>query len=119
MEVPRLGVQMELLLLAYATATVRPDPSLVYNLYHSSWQHRILNPLSETRDRTRNLMVPCQISFCCAMTGTQRKTNLEVRRHLEGGIYRKGREMVASSIPGDWIHMGLNVSEKPIEWQDN
>ena len=35
MEVPRLGVQLELQLPAYITATATPDPSHVFNLYHS------------------------------------------------------------------------------------
>ena len=58
MEVPRLGVQLELELLATATVTAAWDPSLISNLHHSSQQHQILNPLSKGRDRTRNLMVP-------------------------------------------------------------
>ena len=33
------------------------------DLHHSSQRRRILNPLSEARDRTRNLMVPSQIRF--------------------------------------------------------
>ena len=37
---PRLGVKLELQLLATATAT--PDPSHVFDLRHSSWQCRIL-----------------------------------------------------------------------------
>ena len=61
MEVPRLGVQWELLLLAYTTATAMRDPGRICDLHHSSWQHRILNPLSKGRDRTRNLMVPGRI----------------------------------------------------------
>ena len=70
MEVPRLGVKSELLLLAYTTATATPDPNCVCNLHHSSRTHRILNPLSEARDRTHNLiMVPSQICFRWAMTG--------------------------------------------------
>ena len=52
MEVPRLGVKSELQLLAYTTATATPDPSRICSLYHSSWQCRILNPLSEARDGT-------------------------------------------------------------------
>ena len=32
------------------------DPSHVCDLHHSSWQRRILSPLSEARDRTRILM---------------------------------------------------------------
>ena len=35
----------------------------------SSKQHQIVNPLSEGRDRTRNLMVPSWICFCCSTTG--------------------------------------------------
>ena len=50
LEVPRLGVQSELLLLAYATATATPDLSLFCDLPHSSQQCQILNPLSEARD---------------------------------------------------------------------
>ena len=49
-EVPRLGVQLELQLLAYATATATPDPSRVCDLHHSSWQCWILNPVSKARD---------------------------------------------------------------------
>ena len=38
-----------------------PDPSRVCDLHHSSQQHQILNPLSEARDQTRNLIVPSPI----------------------------------------------------------
>ena len=55
-EVPRLGVELELQLPAYTTATATRDLSHVCDLHHSSQQRRILNPLSEARDRTRNLM---------------------------------------------------------------
>ena len=44
MEVPRLGVEWELHLLAYTTATAMPHPWRVCDLHHSSRQHRILNP---------------------------------------------------------------------------
>ena len=50
MEVPKLEVESELQLLAYTTATGTWDPSCVFDLHHSSRQHRILHPLSETRD---------------------------------------------------------------------
>ena len=36
METPRLGVELEVQLQAYATATATWDPSHVYNLHHSS-----------------------------------------------------------------------------------
>ena len=68
MEVPRLGVQLELQLLAYMTTT--PDQSQVCDLHHSSRQHWILNPLIEARDRTCNLMVPSWIHFHYAKVGT-------------------------------------------------
>ena len=49
-----------------------PDLSRICDLHHSPWQRRILDPLSEARDQTRNLMVPSQIHFRCATTGTPR-----------------------------------------------
>ena len=56
MEVPRLGVELELRLLAYTTATAMLDLSHICNLHHSSQQRQILNPLNKARDQTRNLM---------------------------------------------------------------
>ena len=44
--------------------------SCIWDLCHSLWQHRILNPLSEARDGTCNLVVPSWIHFCCVTTGT-------------------------------------------------
>ena len=58
MEVLRLGVELELQLLAYAIATATPDLSHVSNLQHSLWQRQILNPLREARDGTHILMDP-------------------------------------------------------------
>ena len=69
-EIPRLGIQSELQLLAYTIATAMPDLSPVCNLHHSSGQCWILNPLSKAGDGTRNLMVPSWIRFCCATMGT-------------------------------------------------
>ena len=68
-EVPRLGVKSELQLPAYTTATATQDLSHICDVHHSSWQCRILNPLSEDRDRTHNFMVPSQIHFHCATMG--------------------------------------------------
>ena len=56
MEVPRLGVEPELQLPAYTTATVTRDLSCVCNLHHSSLQCWILNPMSKARDQTHILM---------------------------------------------------------------
>ena len=54
-EVPGLGAESELQLLAYATATAMPDLSHICNLHRSLWQHWILNLLSKARDRTHIL----------------------------------------------------------------
>ena len=53
MEVPRLGVQSELQLLACTTATATQDLSHICDLHHSSRQHGILNPLSRAGDLHR------------------------------------------------------------------
>ena len=55
MEVPRLGVKLELQPPAYTTAPATRDPSCICNLHHSSQQRWILNPLREARDRTHVL----------------------------------------------------------------
>ena len=70
MEVPRLGVESELQMPAYTTATPTLDLSHVCDLHHSSQQCQILNPMSEAKDQTQNLMVPSQSHLCCTMTGT-------------------------------------------------
>ena len=70
MEVPRLGVELELQLPAYPTATAMPDQSHVCNLHHSSLQRQILNPLSEARDQTHVLTVASWVCYHWAMTGT-------------------------------------------------
>ena len=46
---PRLGVELELQLVAYTTATAMQDPSHICDLLHSARQCWILNPLSEAR----------------------------------------------------------------------
>ena len=61
MEVPRLAVKLELQLLAYATATASRDPRCISAPHHSSWQHWILNLLSEARDGTRILRDPSRV----------------------------------------------------------
>ena len=48
MEVPSLGVESELQLPAYTTATAMWDPSHVCNLHHSSWQRRVRNHLGRS-----------------------------------------------------------------------
>ena len=50
MEVLRLGVQRELQLPAYATAT--PDPNCKLQPTLQLWAMQILNPLRESRDQT-------------------------------------------------------------------
>ena len=50
MEVPRLGVESEIQPLAYTTATATQDPSRICDLYDSSQQCQMPDPLSEARD---------------------------------------------------------------------
>ena len=78
MEVPRLGVEWELQLLAYNTATAMWDLSCICHLHHSSRQHQIPYPLSEARDWTRTLMVAIRIRFLCTTTGNSRENFLRL-----------------------------------------
>ena len=64
MEIPRLGVQSELQLPAYAIATATWDLRHVLDLYHSSGQRRIPDSLSEAKDGMHILMDTSQAGFC-------------------------------------------------------
>ena len=63
MEVPRLGVVLELQPPAYATATATAtwDQSCIYDL--PTQQRWILNPLSKPRGRTHVLMNTSQVCY--------------------------------------------------------
>ena len=69
MEVPRLGVESELQLPAYTTARATQHLRSIRDLYHSSQQCRIFNPLSKAQEQTHILMDPRWIHFHRATTG--------------------------------------------------
>ena len=69
MEVPRLGVEMELQLPAYTTATAMSDST--GSDEHSSPQHWILNPLSGGRDQTHILMYTSRVPSCYLLFTTE------------------------------------------------
>ena len=52
------------------TQPAMQDPSHVCGLHHSSWQCRILNPLSGARDRTHILMDTSRVHYHWAMKAT-------------------------------------------------
>ena len=70
MEIPSLGVKVKLRLPAYTTATAMPDPSCICDPHHSSHQHHIPDPLSETRNQSRVFMDASWICFHCATMRT-------------------------------------------------
>ena len=51
MEVPLLGIKLELQLLAYTTATITQDLSCTSDLHHSSQQCQIISLLNKARDQ--------------------------------------------------------------------
>ena len=75
MEVPRLGVQFKLQLLAYTIATAIRDPSCTCNLHHSSRQGQITDPLSKAKDWTRVVTDTSRVRFHWATTGTPKQAN--------------------------------------------
>ena len=62
-EVPTLGIEAELQLPAYSTATAMPDPSLICKLHCSSRQHWVLHPLCNAWDPTGLLMATSLVHF--------------------------------------------------------
>ena len=75
-EVPRPAVKSKLQLPAYASATALQDASCICNLHHSSWQHRMLNPLSEARDRTHILIDTSHVHNLMCHDGNFRALNI-------------------------------------------
>ena len=71
-EVPRLGVELELLLPAYTEAV--QDPSFICDLHHSLQQCQTLKPLNEPGEWTWILMDSGQIRYCWATTGIRSVT---------------------------------------------
>ena len=76
------------------------------NWSYSCWptpqpqQHRILNPLIEARDRTRNLMAPSWILFCCATTGTPQNPIFKADLWLlDGSLHPPPSFLLPSSPP--------------------
>ena len=68
-EIPRLGVESELQLPGYTTAIAMQDPSHIFNLYHSSWQCWLPDPMTEARNWTHILMDSSRICFHCPHKG--------------------------------------------------
>ena len=92
MEVPRPRVQSELYPPAYTTATAMRDLSHICDPHHSSWPCQILNPLSEARERTHNLMDTRWMHLHCPTMGTPhvstfdpKKGNTTLLALFEGG----------------------------------
>ena len=82
MEVPSLGLESELQLLAYTTAKATWDPSWVCNLHP--------DPLSKDRDWTHILMDTSWICFHCTTVGTP-------------GLYFEGRiNRLANRLDMGW-----------------
>ena len=111
-EVPRLGVQSELQLLSFATATATSETSCICHLYHSLRQCWILKPLSRAGDRTRNLMVPSWICFRCTTMGTPYKdsyfmtfSSLEefISMKKEKPYFYNRIKLILSIIPSDLL----------------
>ena len=73
MEVPRLGVDSELQLPAYATATATQDLSRVCLVYHSLQQHQILNHWVRPRIEPAFSWIPVRFLTHWATTGTPKR----------------------------------------------
>ena len=94
------GVESELQLPAYATATAIQDLSHVCDLHHSSRQHLILNPPSEARNQTLNLstapqweLPPCPLLEAVYLWPNNLASKPQVA-HLRGGNDRPSQQGV-------------------------
>ena len=137
MKVPRLGVKLELdlQLPAYATVTAMPDQSCLFDLYHSSWQCQVLNPLRKAKDGTRIFMDPSWVHFRWATMGTPEffpflKKDIDTcLEHFQKGIYNLGTELFTTPTPlilatcmacgSSWARVQTRDSNDPSHRSDN
>ena len=63
------------------------DPSCICDLYHSSGQRRIPNPLSKARDGTRNSWFLVGFINHCAMTGTPMDSSFDLHNNPKHRAY--------------------------------
>ena len=94
MEVPRLGVNSEMQLPVYATATATPDPIFICNL-----QHQIFNPPSKAKDGN------------CILTETSQALNLLIQH----GNSRKFLKISKPRSEGNKEEMVPGLPEK-LDW---
>ena len=82
MEVPRLGVELEPQLPAYATATSHriQAASATYTTAHGN-AGSLTNPLGKARDQILILMDSGRIRVCCTTTGTAKCPILEEEKN--------------------------------------
>ena len=80
MEVPRLGIQSEMQLLAYTIAAATWGPSHICDLHCSSWQCQNLNPLSRARDQTYILMNTSQAPYSEPQWELLNRKNVKVQQ---------------------------------------
>ena len=110
MEVPRLGVEVELQLLAYITAIATWDPNHICDLYHSSRQRWILNPLSEARDQTCILMESGWVPSPLSHEGNSLKQIFHARTY---GSLVLISELVFKNVPYKTLQAWHGLIEKP------
>ena len=108
MEVPRLGVELELQLLAFTTATATTDLSHICDPHHSSRQRRIPNPLSEAKDQTRILMDTNRVCHLLSHDGNSLTCFLKIETITENVPTKK--TLGSDGFTGDsTTHLGKKI----------
>ena len=98
MEVPRLGIELELQL--PATAMAMPDLSCICDLYHSSQQCQILNPLDWDQGLDHMLMDINQVCFCQTTVETHGVLGLfNQRKLLRGQTRNSSKALMGLLLP--------------------
>ena len=110
-KVPRLGVELELQLPAYITATATPDLSCICDLHLSLRQHRILNPLNKARDWTP---IPVDTSWVLhPLSHNGNSSNIFQWQILDHIPY-----LFSLKIPDEWFYFFLELIFAILEIMD-
>ena len=94
LEVPSLWGQIRATAASHSHSNPRSEPRL--RLHHSSWQCKILNPLSEARDWTRILIDSSHVHYLSATVGTP--SNILCRWIMTEGQWLRAQILESHSL---------------------
>ena len=88
----------------------------VFILHHCSWQRQILNPLSEARDQTHNLVVPSQIHSPLSHNGNSRWGLFHTTLKSITSTCQPWKNFLSCGLSASLLQKPCRISSPPSHW---